>query len=72
MPISDGSTTTRFDTAQLVQVTQALLDEGFTPDEIRAAMGGNALRVIAAGIAPPEVPVQPPQPPPSQVPDRTR
>jgi len=48
----DGSVTTRFDTSQLVQVTQALLDEGFTPDEIRAAMGGNALRVIRAGIVP--------------------
>lgn len=48
----DGATTVRFDTSQLVQVTQALLDEGFTPDEIRAAMGGNALRVLRAGIAP--------------------
>lgn len=48
----DGATTVRFDTSQLVQVTQALLDEGFTPDEIRAAMGGNALRVIRAGIVP--------------------
>jgi membrane dipeptidase len=46
----DGATTVRFDTSQLVQVTQALLDEGFTPDEIRAAMGGNALRVIRAAI----------------------
>ena len=48
----DGATTVRFDTAQLVQVTQALMDEGFTPDEIRAAMGGNALRVIRAGLVP--------------------
>ena len=48
----DGATTVRFDTSQLVQVTQALLDEGFTPDEIRAVMGGNALRVIRAGIVP--------------------
>ncbi|MEN9718536.1 MAG: hypothetical protein RIQ99_1414 [Pseudomonadota bacterium] len=48
----DGSTTVRFDTSQLVQVTQALLDEGFTPDEVRKAMGGNALRVIRAGIVP--------------------
>ena len=48
----DGATTVRFDTGQLVQVTQALLDEGFTPDEIRAVMGGNAGRVIAAGIVP--------------------
>jgi membrane dipeptidase len=48
----DGATTTRFDTSGLVQITQALLDEGFTPDEIRAVMGGNALRVIRAGIVP--------------------
>ena len=48
----DGATTVRFDTSQLAQVTQALLDEGFTPDEIRAVMGGNALRVIRAGLVP--------------------
>lgn len=48
----DGATTVRFDTSQLVQVTQALMDEGFTPDDIRAVMGGNALRVIRAGLVP--------------------
>lgn len=48
----DGATTVRFDTSQLVQVTQALIDEGFTPDEIRAVMGGNALRVLRAGLVP--------------------
>ncbi len=48
----DGATTVRFDTSQLAHLTQALLDEGFTPDEIRAAMGGNALRVLRAGILP--------------------
>ena len=48
----DGATTVRFDTSQLVQVTQALLDEQFTPEEIRAVMGGNALRVIRAGLVP--------------------
>ncbi len=48
----DGGTTVRFDTSKLVQVTQALLDEGFTPDEVRAAMGGNALRVLRAGMVP--------------------
>jgi membrane dipeptidase len=48
----DGATTVRFDTANLVQVTQALIDAGFTPDEIRAVMGGNALRVIRAGLVP--------------------
>lgn len=48
----DGATTVRFDTSQLVQVTQALMDAGFTPDEIRAVMGLNALRVIRAGLVP--------------------
>jgi membrane dipeptidase len=48
----DGATTVRFDTAGLVQLTQALLNAGFTPDEVRAAMGGNALRVIRTGIQP--------------------
>lgn len=48
----DGATTVRFDTSQLAQVTQALMDEGFTPDEIRAVMGENALRVIRVGLVP--------------------
>lgn len=48
----DGATTVRFDTSQLTQVTQALMDEGFSEEEIRAAMGGNALRVIRAGLEP--------------------
>ena len=48
----DGATTVRFDTSQLVQVTQALMDEGFTEQEIRAAMGENALRIIRAGLVP--------------------
>jgi membrane dipeptidase len=48
----DGATTVRFDTSQLVQVTQALLDAGFSEDEIRAVMGGNAIRVLRAGLQP--------------------
>ena len=48
----DGATTVRFDTSQLVQVTQALMDEGFTAQEIRSVMGENALRVIRAGLMP--------------------
>lgn len=48
----DGAVTTRFDTSQIVQVTQALLDIGFTEAEIRAVMGGNALRIIKQGIEP--------------------
>ena len=48
----DGATTVRFDTSHLAQITQALLDEGFRPEEIRAVMGGNALRVIRQGMLP--------------------
>jgi membrane dipeptidase len=48
----DGAVTTGFDTSQLAVVTQALLDRGFTPDEIRKVMGGNVLRVLRAGIVP--------------------
>lgn len=50
----DGATTVRFDTSQLTQVTQALMDEGFSEAEIRAVMGENALRVIRAGLVPME------------------
>ena len=48
----DGATTVRFDTSKLAQVTQALIDAGFSDDEIRAAMGGNAIRVLKAGLVP--------------------
>jgi len=56
----DGGTTVRFDTSKLVQVTQALIDAGFTDDEIRAAMGGNAIRVLKAGIVPIPIALPPP------------
>lgn len=48
----DGAVTVAFDTGNLVQLTQALMDAGFTDDEIRAAMGGNALRILRAGLTP--------------------
>ena len=48
----DGSVEVGFDTSQLVQVTQALLDDGFSEDDIRAIMGLNALRVLRSGIVP--------------------
>lgn len=48
----DGATTTPFDTAGLAHVTQALMDEGFTADEIRKVMGGNVLRVLKAVLPP--------------------
>lgn len=48
----DGAVTTSFDTAQLVAVTQALVDRGFSEGDIRKVMGGNVLRVIRAGMVP--------------------
>jgi membrane dipeptidase len=43
----DGATTVGFDTADLALVTQALLEEGFTTEEISKVMGGNVFRVLA-------------------------
>ena len=37
----DGSTTVPFDTSGLVQITQGLLDAGFSEPEVAAIMGGN-------------------------------
>jgi membrane dipeptidase len=48
----DGATTTGFDASQVVAVTQALLNIGFSEEEIRKVMGGNVLRVLHAGMAP--------------------
>ncbi|WP_249122885.1 MULTISPECIES: dipeptidase [unclassified Bradyrhizobium] len=49
----DGATTTAFDAAQVVAVTQALMDAGFSEADIRKVMGGNVLRVLRAGLAHP-------------------
>lgn len=43
----DGAVTTGFDTAGLVNVTQALVERGFTDEEIAKVMGGNLLRLLA-------------------------
>lgn len=48
----DGAVITRFDTSGLVHITQALMDAGFSQAEIRAVMGGNAIRFLKAGIEP--------------------
>lgn len=48
----DGAVTTGFDTSQLVVVTQALVDAGFSEADIAKVMGGNVLRVIRAGLSP--------------------
>lgn len=46
----DGAVTQPFDTSGLVQVTDALLSEGFTDEEIKMIMGGNVLRVLSANL----------------------
>lgn len=48
----DGAVTTGFDSAGLAVVTQALVDRGFTQQEIAKVMGGNVLRVLRAGMMP--------------------
>ena len=42
----DGAVTTGFDTAGLANVTQALVDRGFSDEEIAKVMGGNLLRLL--------------------------
>ncbi|OJU20166.1 MULTISPECIES: dipeptidase [unclassified Sphingomonas] len=48
----DGAVTTQFDASQVIAVTQALIDRGFSDDDIRKVMGGNVIRVLTAGIKP--------------------
>jgi microsomal dipeptidase-like Zn-dependent dipeptidase len=46
----DGAITAPFDTAGVVQITDALLKEGFREDEIRKIMGGNVIRTLQVGL----------------------
>jgi membrane dipeptidase len=46
----DGTVTTPFDTAGLVELTDALLAEGFGEGEIRKIAGENALKVLSANL----------------------
>jgi len=48
----DGSTTVAFGADQVAQVTEALLQEGFSPPEIRAVMGENAIRFLMENLPP--------------------
>lgn len=44
----DGATTTPFDTSEIVQITQGLVDVGFNEEQIAQIMGGNVRRVLEA------------------------
>jgi len=46
----DGAVAAPFDAAGLIAITDALIEQGFTDDEIRLIMGGNALRVLKEGL----------------------
>jgi len=46
----DGTVTQPFDTTGLVEITDALLAEGFNDDEIRMIMGGNVIRVLSENL----------------------
>ena len=46
----DGAVTTPFDTSGLVLITDALLQEGFSEDDIAKIMGGNVFRLFAANL----------------------
>lgn len=48
----DGSTTTGFDTAHIAAITDVLLARGMSEADIAKVMGGNALRVLRAGLQP--------------------
>ncbi|KTF70615.1 dipeptidase [Sphingomonas sp. HT-1] len=48
----DGAVATGFDASQLLLVTQALVDRGFSEQEIAKVMGGNVLRVLRSGMVP--------------------
>ena len=46
----DGAVTTPFDTSGLIQVTDALIAEGFNDEEIGKIMGRNALRLLIRNL----------------------
>lgn len=46
----DGATTTPFDVSRLVELTQALIDEGFNDDDIHKIMGQNTLSLLRRSL----------------------
>lgn len=48
----DGSVTTGFDTAHIAAITDVLVARGLSEADIAKVMGGNALRVLRAGLMP--------------------
>lgn len=46
----DGAVTTPFDTTGLVQITDAMLDAGYSESEIRMVMGENVMKFLAVNL----------------------
>lgn len=46
----DGATSTSFATDGLVEITQALMEQNFTADEIAKVMGGNVFGLLGATL----------------------
>jgi len=46
----DGSVATSLDTSELAALTQAMMDAGISPDQIRKVAGANMLRVLRARL----------------------
>ncbi len=46
----DGAVTEPFDTTGLVQITDAMLEAGYSEQEIRLIMGGNAMKFLLANL----------------------
>jgi microsomal dipeptidase-like Zn-dependent dipeptidase len=46
----DGAVAEPFDTTGLVEITDALLAEGFTEPEVEKVMGGNVLRLLSEAL----------------------
>jgi membrane dipeptidase len=46
----DGGTTVRFDTSELAVLTGAMIEAGFSDEEIRRVMGGNAVEFFLARL----------------------
>jgi microsomal dipeptidase-like Zn-dependent dipeptidase len=47
---NDGAVTVPFDISGVVQITDALLEEGFSDEEIGKIMGRNALRLLIENL----------------------
>jgi microsomal dipeptidase-like Zn-dependent dipeptidase len=46
----DGAIAAPFDTTGLIQITDAMLENGYSEEEIRSIMGENAIRLLQTNL----------------------